>query len=66
MGLTWLSVDTLMTYRTKNVKYHQGVGGIGLRWPVKVQPLGSATEDKGLVTKSLGERAACMTMCSSS
>lgn len=43
--------------RTKNVKYHQGVGGIGLRWPVKIQPLGSATEDKGCGHKGPGRKS---------
>lgn len=49
-------MDTL-TYRTKNVKYHQGGGGIGLRWPVKIQPLGSATEDKGCGHKGPGRKS---------
>lgn len=55
MGLAELfMMDALMTCRAKYVKYHQGVGGTGLRWPVEVQPLGSVTEDKGCGHKGPG------------
>lgn len=43
-----------MKYTARNVKYHPGLGGIGLRWPVRVQPLGSAAEDKGAGHKGPG------------
>lgn len=52
MDLAELLSDTLMRHRTKNVKYHEGVGGIGLRWP-----LDSAAEDKGCGHKGPGRRS---------
>lgn len=52
MDLAELLSDTLMRHITKNVKYHEGVGGIGLRWP-----LDSAAEDKGCGHKGPGRRS---------
>lgn len=53
LAWTWQSCSATHWWdRTKNVKYHEGVGGIGLRWP-----LDSAAEDKGCGHKGPGRRS---------
>lgn len=65
MVLAQLFADTLMT-RNKKKKSEVPSGesggeeGTGLRWPVKIWPLGSATVDKGCGHKGPGRKSKSM------